>query len=71
MEGLGPLRRPTETRALTFRGRGIEAAISTLAASRIEYTLPPEVIRFTATGAIDERVKPPVFASMSRCESLG
>ena len=53
------VRRPTERRALTFRGRNIEAAISTLAASRIEYILPPEVVRFTATGAIDERVKPP------------
>lgn len=30
-----------------------------LAASRIGYALPPDVVRFTATGAIDERVKPP------------
>ena len=53
------VRRSTEMRALTFRGRRIESAISTLAASRIEYALPPDVVGFTATGAIDERVKPP------------
>jgi alpha-galactosidase len=53
------VRRSTEGRALTVRGRRIEAALSTLAASRIEYALPPDVVRFTATGAIDERVRPP------------
>jgi len=53
------VRRTTASRTLTFRGRRIEAVISTLAASRIEYALPPDVVRFTATGAIDERVKPP------------
>ena len=60
------VRRSTETRPLTFRGRRIEAAISSLAASRIEYALPPDVVRFTATGAIDERVKPPAGGGIVR-----
>ena len=60
------IRRSTERRTLTFRGRRIEAAISTLAASRIEYALPPDAVRFTATGAIDERVKPPATGGTVR-----
>ena len=53
------IRRSTSGRPLTFHGRPIAAAISTLAASRIEYALPPGVARFRATGAIDERTKAP------------
>ena len=60
------IRRSTERRPLTFRGQAIAAAISTLAASRIEYALPPDVVRFTATGAIDERVKPPAAGGTVR-----
>jgi alpha-galactosidase len=60
------VRRSTEGQPLTFRGRRIEAAISTLAASRIEYALPADVVRFTATGAIDERAKPPAEAGTVR-----
>jgi hypothetical protein len=44
-------------RPLTFRGRPFAFAIATLAASRIEYPLPPGVARFRATGAIDDRRK--------------
>jgi hypothetical protein len=51
------VRRSTMPRPLTFRSRPISFAIATLAASRIEYPLPPGVARFRATGAIDDRTK--------------
>jgi hypothetical protein len=53
------VRRSSAQTPMTFRGRPVLSAIATLAASRIEYALPPGAIRLRATGAIDERTPPP------------
>ena len=48
-------RSATAERPLSYAGRPISSEIWTLAASKIEYALPPRVVRFTAVGAVDPR----------------
>ena len=45
-------------RAMMHGGRAIVFGIGTLTPSQIEYVLPPGVVRFKATGAIDDNETP-------------